>query len=72
MCSSPFLSARIRSQRKRELEMEVAQLKKQVKQKRKAALNSSGIGEVDVGVSVLRGCEATVRVRVHYLGLDRV
>lgn len=47
LCS--VLSARTRSQRKRELEMEVAQLKKQVKQKRKAALNSSGIGVWGVG-----------------------
>ena len=37
--------ARIRAQKKKELELEVAQLRKQVKRKRKAALNSSGIGE---------------------------
>ena len=48
-----ILSARTRSQRKRDLEMEVAQLKKQVKHKRKAALNSSGIGACVGYVSML-------------------
>lgn len=53
ICS--ILSARTRSQRKRELEMEVAQLKKQVKHKRKAALNSSGIGGCGGYVNMLWG-----------------
>ena len=56
---------RVRAQKKKELELEVARLRKQVKRKRKAALNSSGIGKLtNLRFHYLRGLHLCICIRV--------